>query len=159
MVRGPGGVVVRLLETWRTSADVADDVRCIDDPTRPMESRLVAIGRTSLDELDAHRAASSLLWRARVRSSRGQLTVPASLRTLSALAAPAVVVLSAVVEASGALGAGEIFARFALSPSDATWIVEAAVIASCLALLVQRRLVERVGELLRASANVRARCA
>lgn len=160
MERGPGGVVVMtILVTWRTSAEVAADVRLIQDPRRPHGARMDAICRTTLDELDAHHAAESLLWRARVCSGRGQLHVPAALKTIAAMAAPVAVVLAALLERVGALSDVEVFGRFALAPSDATWIVEGALIAACLAELLRRRLVDRVGGLLRASAAARARCA
>ncbi len=150
-----------IFATWRTSADVADDMRLVDDVHAPMGERLAATLRFTMAEYDAHHAAVGLLWRARVRSTRGRLVVPPALRTIPALAAPLVVVLSAIVEVAGWLSDGEVFARFGLAVSDASWIVEAHLIAACLVQLVRLHHVERSGEssMLRASTRTRRRLA
>jgi len=147
-----------MLTTWRTSAEVAADVRLMDDVTQGLASRLAAIGRTSLDERDAHVAAGALLWRAQHLTPRGKLAIPAQLRTLTALAAPAVVVLSAQLEASGPVTVAEVFARFALAPRHVGEVEEASVIDASLVELVRRRLVVRSGETVKASDAMRRRC-
>lgn len=149
-------MTIPILTTWRSSDVVAADVRLSRDTSVAVGERLSVFERTSPEEFGAHAAAEGLLWRARVCSARGQLTVPAQLRTLPALAAPAVVVLAAVLEAVGLVSLVEVYGRFALAPSDATWIVEGALVAACLAELTRRRFVEFVGELVRASARTRA---
>lgn len=145
---------MKLFATWRTSADVARDAKLVDDPTAPMPERLVAAGRTSPAELDAHASAVVLLGRARL-SRRGPLTVAAELKTITALAAPLAVVLAAIGEAGGVITEREVLQRFALGPRDVGWIVEATLVDACITELVRRRLVERVVGGVRASQHVR----
>lgn len=145
---------MKLFATWRTSADVARDAKLVDDPTALMTERLVAAGRTSPAELDAHAAAVVLLGRARL-SRRGPLAVAPELKTITALAAPLSVVLAAIGEAGVVITEREVLARFALSPRDVGWIVEATLVDACITELVRRRLVERVVGGIRASQHVR----